>query len=153
MAAGLTVEASKIDALAEFLDERLASDVAKASESRTLLIDAIVAPGGVTPALAEALEQGGPYGMGWPAPRIAAGPMRVVKADVVGKDHVRAILAGDDGRSFKAVAFRQAESELGQAILHGARGRRLWVVGRVKVDEWSGRASAELHMEDASWCD
>lgn len=153
MAAGLTVEASKIDALAEFLDERLASDVARASESRTLLIDAIVAPGGVTPALAEALEQGGPYGMGWPAPRIAAGPMRVVKADVVGKDHVRAILAGDDGRSFKAVAFRQAESELGQAILHGARGRRLWVVGRVKVDDWSGRASAELHMEDASWCD
>lgn len=153
MAAGLTVDASKIDALAEFLDERLASDVAKASETRTLLIDAVLAPGGVTPALAEALEQGGPYGMGWPAPRIAAGPMRVVKADVVGKDHVRAILAGDDGRSFKAVAFRQAESELGQAILHGARGRRLWVVGRVKVDEWSGRASAELHMEDATWCD
>ncbi len=153
MAAGLTVDAGKIDALAEFLDERLAGDVAKASESRTLLIDAVVAPGGVTPALAEALEQGGPYGMGWPAPRIAAGPMRVVKADVVGKDHVRAILAGDDGRSFKAVAFRQAESELGQAILHGARGRRLWVVGRVKVDEWSGRASAELHMEDATWCD
>lgn len=153
MAAGLTVDASKIDALAEFLDERLASDVAKASETRTLLIDAVLAPGGVTPALAEALEQGGPYGMGWPTPRIAAGPMRVVKADVVGKDHVRAILAGDDGRSFKAVAFRQAESELGQAILHGARGRRLWVVGRVKVDEWSGRASAELHMEDATWCD
>jgi single-stranded-DNA-specific exonuclease len=153
MAAGLTVDAGKIDALAEFLDERLADDVAKASESRSLLIDAVVAPGGVTPALAEALEQGGPYGMGWPAPRIAAGPMRVVKADVVGKDHVRAILAGDDGRSFKAVAFRQAESELGQAILHGARGRRLWVVGRVKVDEWSGRASAELHMEDATWCD
>jgi single-stranded-DNA-specific exonuclease len=153
MAAGLTVARDKVDAFAEFLDERLANDVAKASESRALLIDAVVAPGGVTPALADALEEAGPYGMGWPAPRIAAGPMRVVKADVVGKDHVRAIMAGEDGRSLKTVAFRQAETELGQAILHGARGRRLWVAGRAKVDDWGGRASAELHIDDATWCD
>lgn len=153
MAAGLTVAKDKVDAFAEFLDERLASDVAKASESRALLIDAVVAPGGVTPALADALEEAGPYGMGWPAPRIAAGPMRVVKADVVGKDHVRAIMAGEDGRSLKTVAFRQAETELGQAILHGARGRRLWVAGRAKVDDWGGRSSAELHIDDATWCD
>ena len=153
MAAGLTIEAARIDAFAEFLDDRLSADVARASESRALLIDAVIAPGGVTPALADALEEAGPYGMGWPAPRIAAGPMRVIKADVVGKDHVRAIMAGDDGRSLKTVAFRQAETELGQAILHGARGRRLWVAGRAKVDDWGGRQSAELHIDDATWCD
>jgi single-stranded-DNA-specific exonuclease len=153
MAAGLTVAADKIDALTEFLDERLAADVAVASENRALLIDALVAPGGVTPDLANQLEEGGPYGMGWPAPRIAAGPLRIVKADVVGKDHVRAILAGDDGRSFKAVAFRQAETELGQALLHSGRDRRLWVAGRAKVDDWQGRSAAELHIDDATWCD
>lgn len=153
MAAGLTVAADKIDALGDFLEARLAEDVARASESRSLLIDAILAPGGVTPALAEALEAGGPYGMGWPAPRIAAGPLRIVKADVVGKDHVRAIMAGDDGSSFKTVAFRQAETVLGQALLHSSRDRRLWVAGRVKVDDWSGRSTAELHIDDAAWCD
>jgi single-stranded-DNA-specific exonuclease len=153
MAAGLTVAADKIEALADFLDTRLAEDVARASESRALLIDAIVAPGGVTAQLAEALEAAGPYGMGWPAPRIAAGPLRVVKADIVGKDHVRTILSGDDGRSFKAVAFRQAETELGQILLNAPRDRRLWVAGRAKVDDWSGRAAAELHIDDATWCD
>jgi single-stranded-DNA-specific exonuclease len=153
MAAGLTVRADKIEALAEFLDARLSDDVARASENRALLIDAVVAPGGITPMLADALEQGGPYGMGWPAPRIAAGPMRIIKADVVGKDHVRVIMAGDDGRSIKAVAFRQAETELGQALLHSGRDKRLWLAGRVKVDDWSGRASAELHIDDASWSD
>ena len=153
MAAGLTVQADKIEALAEFLDARLSDDVARASENRALLLDAVVAPGGITPMLAEALEQGGPYGMGWPAPRIAAGPMRIIKADVVGKDHVRVIMAGDDGRSIKAVAFRQAETELGQALLHSGRDKRLWLAGRVKVDDWSGRASAELHIDDASWSD
>ena len=153
MAAGLTVQADKIEALAEFLDARLSDDVARASENRALLLDAVIAPGGITPMLAEALEQGGPYGMGWPAPRIAAGPMRIIKADVVGKDHVRMIMAGDDGRSIKAVAFRQAETELGQALLHSGRDKRLWLAGRVKVDDWSGRASAELHIDDASWSD
>ena len=153
MAAGLTVSAEKIEALAEFLDARLSDDVARASENRALLLDAVIAPGGITPMLAEALEQGGPYGMGWPAPRIAAGPMRIIKADVVGKDHVRVIMAGDDGCSIKAVAFRQAETELGQALLHSGRDKRLWLAGRVKVDDWSGRASAELHIDDASWSD
>ncbi len=153
MAAGLTVSADKVDALADFLDARLSADVAKASEHQSLLLDAVVATGGVTPALVEALEAGGPYGMGWPAPRVAAGPMRVVKADIVGKDHVRAIMAGDDGRSLKCVAFRQAETELGQALLHASRDRRLWVAGRVKIDDWGTRPAAELHIDDAAWAD
>lgn len=151
MAAGLTVAADKVDALADFLDERLSTDVARASEDRSLLLDAVVSTGGVTPALVEALEAGGPYGMGWPAPRVAAGPMRVVKADIVGQNHVRAIMAGDDGRSLKTVAFRQSETELGQAILNGARDRKLWVAGRVKIDDWGSRPAAELHIDDAAW--
>lgn len=89
MAAGLTVEKGRIDAFSDFLEDRLAADIARASEDRSLLLDAVVATGGVTPALVEALETGGPYGMGWPAPRVAAGPMRVIKADIVGQNHVR----------------------------------------------------------------
>jgi single-stranded-DNA-specific exonuclease len=151
MAAGLTIAADKVDALAEFLDERLSKDVAKSREDRALQLDAIVSTGGVSPSLVEALEGGGPYGMGWPAPRVAAGPMRVVKADIVGQDHVRAIMAGDDGRSLKCVAFRQGETELGQALLHAPRDRRLWVAGRVKIDDWGSRPAAELHIDDAAW--
>jgi single-stranded-DNA-specific exonuclease len=153
MAAGLTVAADKIDALAEFLDERLSAAVTKASADRALLLDAIVAPGGVTPDFVDALEAGGPYGMGWPAPRIAAGPLRVIKADIVGTNHVRAVMAGDDGRSLKCVAFRASETELGQAILGAPRDRRLWVAGRPKIDDWGARKATELHIDDAAWCD
>lgn len=153
MAAGLTIDAGKIDAFAEFLDDRLASDVAQAGADKALLLDAIVSTGGVTPALVDALEAGGPFGMGWPAPRVAAGPMRVVKADIVGKDHVRAIMAGDDGRSLKCVAFRHGETALGQALLAAPRDRRLWVAGRAKTDDWGSRPAAELHIDDVAWCE
>ena len=153
MAAGLTVAADKVDALADFLDDRLASAVARARDDWALLIDAVLAPAGVNPEFVAAIEQGGPYGAGWPAPRIAAGPMRVVKADVVGNGHLRAIMAGADGRSIKTIAFRQAESDMGQAILGAPYDRRLWVAGRAKIDDWGSRPAAELHLEDAAWAD
>jgi single-stranded-DNA-specific exonuclease len=154
MAAGLTVDAGQVSAFADFLHDRLESDCARAMADRALQLDTVVAPGGVTPALVEALEAGGPYGMGWPAPRIAAGPMRVVKADLVGSGgHVRAILAGDDGRRVKAVAFRSADTPLGQALLGAPPDRRLWVAGRARIDDWGTRPAAELHLDDAIWCD
>jgi single-stranded-DNA-specific exonuclease len=153
MAAGLTVAADKLDAFADFMDERLAAHVARARDDRALLIDAVLAPAGVNPDFVAAIEAGGPYGAGWPAPLVAAGPMRVIKADVVGNGHLRAIMAGEDGRSIKTIAFRQAETNLGQAILGAPRDRRLWVAGRAKIDDWGSRPAAELHLEDAAWAD
>ena len=151
MAAGLLVEANKITAFSDFLEERLADIVDRAREDRALLVDAVLAAGGVNPALVESLEVGGPYGMGWPAPRIAAGPVRIIKADIVGNGHVRVIAAGDDGPSLKAVAFRAADTPLGQALLGAAPHRRLWLAGRVKIDDWASRPAAEMHLEDAAW--
>jgi single-stranded-DNA-specific exonuclease len=151
MAAGLTVAADSIDALAEFLNERLATDVARARGDRALLLDAVLSAGGIAPALVEALEAGGPYGAGWPSPRVAAGPVRVIKADIVGNGHVRAVVAGDDGRSIKTIAFRQAENALGQALLGAGPHRRLWLAGRARIDTWNGGAQAELHIDDAAW--
>ena len=153
MAAGLTVAKDRIDPLAHFLDERLAGAVAAGRDGRALMLDAVLAPGGVCPDLCDALDGGGPYGAGWPAPRVAAGPVRIVKADVVGQNHLRLIVAGDDGRRIKAIAFRMAEGALGEALLAAPGHRKLWIAGRIKRDEWGDRPSAEMHLEDAAWAD
>ena len=153
MAAGLTVARERLDELVEFLDERLAADVARGRDGKALLLDAVLAPGGVCPTLCDAMDVGGPYGAGWPAPRVAAGPVRIVKADVVGNGHLRLVVAGDDGRRIKAIAFRMADSELGEAMLAAPAHRKLWVAGRIKRDDWGDRPSAELHLEDAAWAD
>jgi single-stranded-DNA-specific exonuclease len=153
MACGVTVAADQIDALADFFEERLAEDVARATDGRALLLDAILAPGGVCPTLCDALDLGGPYGAGWPAPRVAAGPVRIVKADIVGNGHLRVVVAGDDGRRIKTIAFRMAESALGEALLSAPPHRKLWIAGRIKRDEWGDRVAAEMHLEDAAWAD
>jgi len=153
MAAGLTVDAGGVEAFTDWIELQLARHVARAAGQNDLALDLVVAPGGLTPTLVDSLEEAGPYGIGWPGPRVAVGPVRLVKADIVGTNHLRLIAAGDDGKSFKAIAFRAAESTLGQTLLSAARGRKLWLAGRAKIDDWGARPAAELHLEDAAWAD
>jgi len=107
MAAGLTLPPGGLDAFRGFINERLAADVEQSRGDRALLLDAVLAAGGVAASLCDALDAAGPYGAGWPGPHVAAGPVRLLKVGIVGEDHVRGIAAGDDGRSFKFIAFRR----------------------------------------------
>ena len=72
----------RVDALGAFLNDRLAADVERASGDKSLLIDAVLAPRGISPLWCDAIESAGPYGAGWPAPRVATGPVRIVGADI-----------------------------------------------------------------------
>lgn len=150
MAAGLTIDADKLTELGEWLNDRLAKDVEHASRNTALLCDAILSPRGLNPSFVDALDGAGPYGMGWPSPRIVTGPVRIIKCDIVGKDHVRAIVSGADGASFKAMAFRQGESILGQTLLHADKDTRFWLAGRAKIDDWGAVHKAEMHIDDAA---
>jgi single-stranded-DNA-specific exonuclease len=150
MAAGLTLPPGALEPFREFINERLAGDVEKSLGERALLLDALLAPGGVAGALCDALDAAGPYGAGWPSPRVAAGPVRLLKTGIVGEGHVRGIGCGDDGRSFKWIAFRSAETALGRALLESTADARWWLAGTIKRDEWNGGNAAEMHLEDAA---
>lgn len=153
MAAGLTVAPDRIAALAAFLAERLGPSVGSGPRARPLRIDLAVAPAGLTPALHAALEAAGPYGEGWPAPRVALGPVRLVEVAVTASGgHVRVTGAGPDGARVRAVMFRAAETPPGAALL-GARGRLVHLAGEVVRNDWQGQARAELHLDDAAPAD
>ena len=150
MAAGVTVAPGGIEPLRAFLNDRLAATIDIARGGRALTLDALLAPGGVAGGLCDQLDAGGPYGAGWPAPRCAAGPARLLRTGIVGNGHVRGIASGDDGKSFKWIAFRAADTPLGQALLSSAPDTRWWLAGTIKRDEWQGGNAAEMHVEDAA---
>jgi single-stranded-DNA-specific exonuclease len=150
MAAGLTMPAGGLEALRAFLHERLADDCERARGGRAYLVDCLVAPTGVARSLCDELESAGPFGAGWPGPKVAAGPVRLLKVGLVGDGHVRGIAAGDDGRSFKWIAFRSGDGPLGRALLEAPPDQRWWLAGTVHRDEWTGGDAAELHVEDAA---
>jgi len=150
MAAGLTLPKGGLDAFRAFIDERLSADVERSRDGRALLVDALLAPGGVVGGLCDSLDQAGPYGAGWPSPKIVAGPARLIRTGIVGDGHVRGLACGDDGKSFKWIAFRSAATELGQALLTSPGDRRWWLAGNIRRDEWNGGNAAEMHLEDAA---
>jgi single-stranded-DNA-specific exonuclease len=150
MAAGVTIAPGGIEPLRLFLHDRLAAAVEVARGGRALTLDALVAPGGVAASLCDALDAAGPYGAGWPAPRVVAGPARLLRPGIVGNGHGRGVALGDDGKSFKLIAFRAADSALGQAILSAPADSRWWLAGTIRRDEWTGGSAAEMHLEDAA---
>ncbi len=150
MAAGLTVAPDKVVELEAFLSERIAEAMAGQPQSHSLGLDGALTVSGASRDLFDTLESAGPYGAGHPEPRFAIANADVVKADLVGQNHVRMVLAGARGGRLKGIAFGVADSPLGQAML-SAQGRSLHLAGHLRADDWQGRRGVQLFIEDAAF--
>ncbi len=149
MAAGLSLDPAKIEELTEFLKGQLRDQVARAHASRSLKVDAVVALSGATPDLIDQIEKVGPFGAGNPGPRFVVPEVDLIKVDRVGQNHLRCIFKSKDGKSIKAMAFRQADEPMGQLLLTSL-GRRFHVAGKLKKDTWGGTPKAEIMIDDVA---
>ena len=149
MAAGLTVEAGQIPALEAFLCDHVSRQGGSTDDVPSLGFDGALGVSAATTDLVDLLERAGPYGSGNAEPRFAVTGARIVKADIVGSDHVSCILSGGDGGRLKTIAFRRANDSLGEALL-GSVGTSLHIAGHLRADEWQGRRDAQLIVEDAA---
>jgi single-stranded-DNA-specific exonuclease len=150
MAAGFTAETARLDELAEYLRRRIGPEGARAPGAHDLLLDGVVSAAAADAPLVALMERAGPYGAGNPEPRLAVPSARVVKADIVGSGHVRAILGGGEGGGrLKAIAFRSAAGPVGGALL-AARSALLHVAGHLRADAWQGEVRAQLVIDDVA---
>ena len=149
MAAGFTVEAGGVEALHDFLCERVGNAVAQAGAVRTLGIDGLLTPSGATRAVRDQIERVGPFGAGNPEPRFALSGARIAKADIVGDNHVRCFLADAQGGRLKAIAFRSLGEPLGDTLLK-AGGGALHLAGKLRADDWQGREDVQFLIDDGS---
>ncbi len=150
MAAGFTVEREKIDDLRAFLRERIArqlDDIGPLVPS--LSLDGALSVRGANTDLMRHLEKLAPYGTGNAEPRFAVTDARIVKADVVGANHVRCILTGNDGSRLKSIAFRAMDGDLGPALLQSG-GRPMHLAGTLRPDRWNGNDGVQLLIDDAA---
>ena len=149
MAAGFTVAEEKISELGTFLMERLAAPVAASREAVSLGIDGAVTIEGANSDLVEELAQVGPFGSGNSEPRLVITPARIVTAKIVGRGHVRCVLAGATGQRLTAIAFRAGGEELGHLLLSPTAGL-LHIAGHLRINRWQGRTDAQLVIDDAA---
>ena len=126
--------------LADWLDERLGSDVARASADQGAAGRRGARPRGLTP----------PLSMRWKARALwhgLAGPARRHGAGAPGQGRYRRHrsrprdCAGDDGARFKAIAFRAARNGWA-SVCSTATAAAIWLAGRAKIDDWGSTPEA-----------
>ena len=149
MAAGLTVERANLGRLRTFFDEASAEQVSALAANQTLKIDGALGASGATIALIDQLETAGPYGSGHPQPIFAVPAHRLRDARPVGTTHVKVTLEAADGTRLEGIAFRAAETALGDFLLNG-RGTQIHVAGTLSADHWQGTRRVQIRVLDAA---
>jgi len=146
MAAGLTLRPSAIPEFRAFLCERLAGEMVEAEADDALEIDALVAPGAAARPLFDAFQAMAPFGPGNPEPVFAVADVRVERLTPMRGGHLRCSLVGAGGVGIRAIAWRSADTPLGQRLAAG--GGSIHAVGKLKADDWNGRNTVELEIDD-----
>ena len=149
MAAGLTVERSNLGKLRAFFTEKAEKQVAGLVANETLKIDGALGASGATVELIDRLETAGPYGSGHPQPVFALPSHRLRDSRLVGQSHIKVTLEAQDGGRVEGIAFRAAETPLGELLL-SSRGAQIHVAGTLGADHWQGSRRVQLRVTDAA---
>ena len=148
MAAGLSVRPDTIPELRAFLCERLAVESEIAAAADVFEVDALVTTRGCDRALWQDFQRMAPFGPGNVEPLFALADVRVERPMALRGGHVRCTLTDGSGGKLKAVAWRVEGSEAGRRLM--TEGGAVHVAGRLKPDDWQGRAGVEFEIDDVA---
>jgi len=149
MAAGFSLERANLPALTEFIEDRVAHQMAASGFAPTQTIDGRLKAAAANAELIEAISRVGPFGTANPEPRFVLADVTLQFADIVGENHVRCRIEDDSRGRLDAIAFRCVGGELGDLLLHQSK-PRLHVAGKLRMNTWQGRSTPQLIIDDAA---
>jgi single-stranded-DNA-specific exonuclease len=143
-AAGLTMEAVRVREFRERIN-RYADDVLHPDDlCPRLRIDAPLALRGITPEVIEGLAALAPFGVANPRPVFQAGPVEIVHGPTPIKERHLSMTLKQDGRIFRAIAWRAAE----RAAFIADRRTGLDLAFSVDQNQYQGETFVELSIAD-----
>ena len=147
MAAGFSLTKEQIPAFKKFVGEYVEERLGKEKIAPVLNIDLALALSGVTEDFADSLAMLEPYGAGNPEPLVLIRNVSISHLRLVGSGHVSCFLSSPSGGSLKAIAFRCADNDIGNALLNN-NGEMFDAVGQIKTDVWQGRKTIQMIIND-----
>lgn len=143
MAAGLTVERSRLDAFAIAFDEEAARWAAGSAGADAVETDGELAMNEIALETAYALRAGGPWGQAFPEPCFD-GAFTIRNSRVVGERHLKMwVEVPNTGRTFDAIAFNHIEAPDNFTPPVGT----VQLVYRLDVNEYQGERRLQLLVD------
>ena len=137
-AAGLSLARDRLEAFRDGFERCVADQV---FTDEVVLTDGALAPSEFTAETAEALEQGGPWGQGWPEP-LFDGRFRVVERRIVGQAHLKLKLQPEGGdATIDGIAFRAA------GVLDRDLAEWLDLTYRLELNRWRGQVMPQINVQ------
>ena len=148
MAAGFSLEESKIEEFEKFVGEYIQSKLPASDLVAKTTFDVVLSIEGATVELAEKLNLLAPFGADNPEPKVVIENIKIIKPVVFGGGHVKCFLGADySTKKLKAVCFKCVDSALGAALLDGKE-KRFDVLCTLKLDEWMNNKNLQVIIED-----
>ncbi|MFC5469475.1 single-stranded-DNA-specific exonuclease RecJ [Cohnella suwonensis] len=143
-AAGMTLEAAKVEALGERLHGLAEERISEEDWQPKRRVDLKASIREATLAAIDGLSKLEPFGNGNPTPRVAILGAVAKESRTMGKEgkHLR-VTFEQDGRTIEAVAFG-----MGEERVRLAEGVRYDLLGELNVNEWNGNRKVQMMLKD-----
>ncbi len=149
MAAGFSIDIKNIEIFKEFIFKKFKSINEDIGGSKPLLLDSIISPTAINLDFFDKINTLAPFGSGNPEPRFIIENLKTLNGKVVGDNHIKSVLIGDDGTSFKTIAFNAVESDFGAYLLK-KNNKPFNIAGKLSLNEWKGQSNVEFIIDDIS---
>jgi single-stranded-DNA-specific exonuclease len=154
MAGGFSILPEKITELHQFFCKNLSEKVAEITLQRTAEFDIALDLPQVNIELLKELAKLEPFGVGNARPKFVLRDVQKIKANLIGKtgEHISGIFSAKSALGFngqiQAVAFRSANTPLGEILLDSKFTKPLNLVGTLNINSWMGVEKVQMIIED-----
>ena len=155
MAGGFSVLPEKISELHQFFCKNLSAKVEEICAQKQAEFDIALDLPRVNIQLLKELSKLEPFGVGNMRPKFILRDVTKVRANLIGKtaEHISATFSSKSAVGFQgqiqAVAFRSANTALGQMLLDPKSTKPMKLVGTLNINTWMGIEKVQMIIEDA----
>ena len=149
MAGGFTLKKENIPVFRDFLIQNFEKSEANLSKNMDIYLDSIIAPSALNEEFLNEINYLAPFGVGNSEPKFAIEDIKVVSSNIVATKHIKSILIGKDGTTFKSFAWNAKNTPL-EKFLNIKNKKKINIAGRMRLNEWKGNKNIEFMIEDIS---
>jgi single-stranded-DNA-specific exonuclease len=149
MAAGFTVEKTKISELRDFLIKNFQKSRSSSLQDVNLYLDTVIAPSALNEDFYKEINTLGPFGSGNNEPKFVIENLQVIAYHLVGESHIKSVLLGKDGTVFKSLTWNGKNTPL-EPFLKKENKKKINIAGKMKLNQWKGKNDIEFVIEDIS---